>query len=77
MHNVFFQEQMHIMFYCRYLFIFINLARKPDKFNIFKGVTRNYFFMGMVVITVVLQVSNIYIYIIVQAIGKLHRTTKF
>ena len=32
-------------------------ARKPDEFNIFKGVTRNYLFMGIVGLTVVLQVS--------------------
>jgi len=35
-------------------------ARKPDSFNIFKGVTRNYLFMGIVATTVVLQVSNRY-----------------
>lgn len=32
-------------------------ARKPDEFNIFKGVTRNYLFMGIIGLTVVLQVS--------------------
>lgn len=32
-------------------------ARKPDEFNIFKGVTKNYLFMGIVGLTVVLQVS--------------------
>jgi len=32
-------------------------ARKPDEYNIFKGVTRNYLFMGIVGFTVVLQVS--------------------
>jgi len=34
-------------------------ARKPDEFNIFKGVTRNYLFMGIIGLTVVLQVSLI------------------
>jgi len=32
-------------------------ARKPDEYNIFKGVTRNYLFMGIIGLTLVLQVS--------------------
>lgn len=45
-------------------------ARKPDEFNIFKGVTRNYLFMGIVGFTVVLQV------IIVEFLGKFTTTTR-
>ncbi|XP_028196478.1 calcium-transporting ATPase 8, plasma membrane-type-like isoform X2 [Glycine soja] len=45
-------------------------ARKPDKFNIFKGVTRNYLFMGIVGITVVLQI------VIVEYLGKFTKTAK-
>ncbi|GAU40189.1 hypothetical protein TSUD_374970 [Trifolium subterraneum] len=45
-------------------------ARKPDEFNIFKGVTQNYLFMGIVGFTVVLQV------IIVEFLGKFTTTTR-
>ncbi|KAH1201218.1 Calcium-transporting ATPase 8, plasma membrane-type [Glycine max] len=45
-------------------------ARKPDKFNIFKGVTRNYLFMGIVGITVVLQI------VIIEYLGKFTKTAK-
>ncbi|CAL5184581.1 unnamed protein product [Lathyrus oleraceus] len=45
-------------------------ARKPDEFNIFKGVTRNFLFMGIVAFTVVLQV------IIVEFLGKFTKTTR-
>lgn len=45
-------------------------ARKPDEYNIFKGVTRNYLFMGIVGFTVVLQV------IIVEFLGKFTTTTR-
>ncbi|XP_045789046.1 calcium-transporting ATPase 8, plasma membrane-type-like isoform X4 [Trifolium pratense] len=45
-------------------------ARKPDEFNIFKGVTKNYLFMGIVGFTVVLQV------IIVEFLGKFTTTTR-
>jgi Ca2+-transporting ATPase len=31
-------------------------ARKPDEFNVFKGITKNKLFIGIVGITVVLQV---------------------
>ncbi|RDY04261.1 Calcium-transporting ATPase 10, plasma membrane-type [Mucuna pruriens] len=45
-------------------------ARKPDKLNIFKGVTRNYLFMGIVGITVVLQI------VIIEFLGKFTKTVK-
>ncbi|CAL9243921.1 unnamed protein product, partial [Arabidopsis halleri] len=45
-------------------------ARKPDEKNIFKGVIKNRLFMGIVVITLVLQV------IIVEFLGKFASTTK-
>ncbi|KAL6292508.1 hypothetical protein ACE6H2_000650 [Prunus campanulata] len=45
-------------------------ARKPDEFNIFKGITKNRLFMGIVAITLVLQV------IIVEFLGKFTKTVK-
>ncbi|CAF2330869.1 unnamed protein product [Brassica napus] len=45
-------------------------ARKPDEKNIFKGVIKNRLFMGIIVITLVLQV------IIVEFLGKFASTTK-
>ncbi|KAL4397586.1 calcium-transporting ATPase 10, plasma membrane-type isoform X1 [Arachis hypogaea] len=45
-------------------------ARKPDEFNIFKGVTRNYLFMGIVALTVVLQI------IIIEFLEKFVKTVK-
>ncbi|KAE9602447.1 putative calcium-transporting ATPase [Lupinus albus] len=45
-------------------------ARKPDEFNIFKGVTRNYLFMGIVGLTVVLQI------VIIEFLGKFTKTVK-
>ncbi|KAL7168511.1 hypothetical protein ACSBR2_038863 [Camellia fascicularis] len=45
-------------------------ARKPDEINIFKGVTRNYLFMGIVGLTVVLQV------IIIMFLGKFTSTVR-
>ncbi|KAF3452696.1 hypothetical protein FNV43_RR03129 [Rhamnella rubrinervis] len=39
-------------------------ARKPDEYNIFKGITKNYLFMGIVAITLVLQI------IIIEFLGK-------
>ncbi|KAK7388158.1 hypothetical protein VNO78_22965 [Psophocarpus tetragonolobus] len=45
-------------------------ARKPDKFNIFKGVTKNYLFMGIVGATIVLQI------LIVEYLGKFTKTIK-
>ncbi|CAH8279961.1 unnamed protein product [Arabidopsis lyrata] len=45
-------------------------ARKPDEKNIFKGVIKNRLFMGIVFITLVLQV------IIVEFLGKFASTTK-
>ncbi|XP_068463913.1 calcium-transporting ATPase 10, plasma membrane-type-like isoform X1 [Phaseolus vulgaris] len=45
-------------------------ARKPAKFNIFKGVTRNYLFMGIVGTTVVLQI------VIIEFLGKFTKTVK-
>ncbi|KAJ6828950.1 calcium-transporting ATPase 8, plasma membrane-type-like [Iris pallida] len=44
-------------------------ARKPDELNVFRGVTRNRLFMGIVGITVVLQV------LIVEFLGKFFKTT--
>ncbi|CAL8990457.1 unnamed protein product [Prunus brigantina] len=45
-------------------------ARKPDEFNIFKGITKNRLFMGIIAITLVLQV------IIVEFLGKFTKTVK-
>ncbi|XP_061348918.1 calcium-transporting ATPase 8, plasma membrane-type-like [Gastrolobium bilobum] len=45
-------------------------ARKPDEFNIFKGVTKNYLFMGIVGLTVVLQI------IIIEFLGKFTSTVR-
>ncbi|XP_027353594.1 calcium-transporting ATPase 8, plasma membrane-type-like [Abrus precatorius] len=45
-------------------------ARKPDEFNIFKGVTRNYLFMGIIGLTVVLQI------VIVEFLGKFTSTVR-
>ncbi|CAN6547516.1 unnamed protein product [Malus baccata var. baccata] len=43
-------------------------ARKPDEFNIFKGITKNYLFIGIVTVTLVLQI------IIVEFLGKFTKT---
>ncbi|KAF3452697.1 hypothetical protein FNV43_RR03130 [Rhamnella rubrinervis] len=45
-------------------------ARKPDEYNIFKGITKNYLFMGIVAITLVLQI------IIIEFLGKFTTTVK-
>ncbi|XP_022929647.1 calcium-transporting ATPase 10, plasma membrane-type-like [Cucurbita moschata] len=45
-------------------------ARKPDEKNIFKGVTKNYLFIGIIAITVVLQV------IIIEFLGKFTSTVR-
>nr|XP_048333648.1 calcium-transporting ATPase 9, plasma membrane-type isoform X1 [Ziziphus jujuba var. spinosa] len=45
-------------------------ARKPDEYNIFKGITKNYLFMGIVAITLVLQI------IIIEFLGKFTSTVK-
>ncbi|URD91579.1 Cation transporting ATPase, C-terminus, partial [Musa troglodytarum] len=45
-------------------------ARKPDEFNVFGGVTRNQFFMGIVGMTVVLQV------LIIEFLGKFTSTVR-
>ncbi|CAL9172696.1 unnamed protein product [Musa hybrid cultivar] len=45
-------------------------ARKPDEFNVFSGVTRNQFFMGIVGITIVLQV------LIIEFLGKFTSTVR-
>ncbi|XP_071724578.1 calcium-transporting ATPase 8, plasma membrane-type-like [Rutidosis leptorrhynchoides] len=45
-------------------------ARKPDEVNVFKGVTKNRLFMGIVAITLVLQI------IIVEFLGKFTTTTR-
>lgn len=43
-------------------------ARKPDEMNVFSGVTKNYLFIGIVAVTIVLQV------IIVEFLGKFAKT---
>ncbi|CAL0320306.1 unnamed protein product [Lupinus luteus] len=45
-------------------------ARKPDELNIFKGVTKNFLFMGIVGFTVVLQI------IIIEFLGKFTTTVR-
>ncbi|KAJ4899354.1 plasma membrane-type protein [Raphanus sativus] len=45
-------------------------ARKPDEFNIFQGVLRNHLFVGIICITIVLQV------VIVEFLGTFASTTK-
>ncbi|OWM81911.1 hypothetical protein CDL15_Pgr007950 [Punica granatum] len=45
-------------------------ARKPDEMNVFTGVTKNYLFMGIIGITLVLQV------IIIQFLGKFTSTVR-
>ncbi|XP_024019921.1 calcium-transporting ATPase 10, plasma membrane-type isoform X1 [Morus notabilis] len=45
-------------------------ARKPDEFNIFKGITKNYLFIGIVGITVVLQI------VIIEFLGKFTTTVR-
>ncbi|KAE9587701.1 putative calcium-transporting ATPase [Lupinus albus] len=45
-------------------------ARKPDELNIFKGVTKNLLFMGIVGLTVVLQI------IIIEFLGKFTTTVR-
>ncbi|XP_061990312.1 calcium-transporting ATPase 10, plasma membrane-type-like isoform X2 [Rosa rugosa] len=45
-------------------------ARKPDEFNIFKGITKNYLFMGIIAVTLVLQI------LIVEFLGKFTTTVR-
>ncbi|KAH9805644.1 calcium-transporting ATPase 8 plasma membrane-type [Citrus sinensis] len=45
-------------------------ARKPDEKNIFKGITKNRLFMGIVAVTLVLQI------LIIQFLGKFASTTR-
>ncbi|MQL78795.1 hypothetical protein Taro_011216, partial [Colocasia esculenta] len=45
-------------------------ARKPDEMNVFAGVTKNYLFMGIVVMTVVLQ------FLIIEFLGKFASTVR-
>ncbi|KAI7748740.1 hypothetical protein M8C21_027369 [Ambrosia artemisiifolia] len=45
-------------------------ARKPDEMNVFKGVTKNRLFMGIIALTVVLQV------VIVMFLGKFTTTVR-
>ncbi|KAK4838265.1 hypothetical protein QYF36_012378 [Acer negundo] len=45
-------------------------ARKPDEFNVFRGVTKNYLFIGIIVITVVLQI------LIIEFLGKFTKTVQ-
>lgn len=45
-------------------------ARKPDEFNIFAGITKNYLFMGIIAITLVLQI------VIIEFLGKFTTTVR-
>ncbi|XP_050220475.1 calcium-transporting ATPase 8, plasma membrane-type-like [Mercurialis annua] len=45
-------------------------ARKPDELNVFEGITKNHLFIGIVAVTLVLQV------IIIEFIGKFTSTVK-
>ncbi|PON79530.1 P-type ATPase [Parasponia andersonii] len=45
-------------------------ARKPDEYNIFKGITKNYLFIGIVGITLILQI------IIIEFLGKFTKTVR-
>ncbi|XP_024382480.1 calcium-transporting ATPase 8, plasma membrane-type [Physcomitrium patens] len=45
-------------------------ARRPDKFNIFEGIHKNYLFLGIILIEVILQ------FVIVQFLNKFAQTTK-
>ncbi|KAI8015116.1 Calcium-transporting ATPase 8, plasma membrane-type [Camellia lanceoleosa] len=45
-------------------------ARKPDQFNVFKGVTKNYLFMGIVGLTLVFQI------LIIMFLGKFTTTVR-
>ncbi|XP_056692363.1 calcium-transporting ATPase 8, plasma membrane-type isoform X1 [Spinacia oleracea] len=45
-------------------------ARKPDRINIFEGVLRNQLFMGVVAVTIIVQV------VIVEFLGKFAKTTR-
>ncbi|KAB2613258.1 calcium-transporting ATPase 9 [Pyrus ussuriensis x Pyrus communis] len=45
-------------------------ARKPEEINVFRGVTKNYLFMGIIGITLVLQI------IIVMFLGKFTKTVR-
>ncbi|KAG0466022.1 hypothetical protein HPP92_020186 [Vanilla planifolia] len=45
-------------------------ARKPDEMNVFKGVTKNHLFMGIVGMTIVLQV------VIIEFLGKFTKTVR-
>lgn len=45
-------------------------ARKPDEFNVFKGITKNRLFMGIVGLTLILQV------IIIEFLGKFTSTVR-
>ncbi|KAH9624541.1 hypothetical protein KSS87_017751 [Heliosperma pusillum] len=45
-------------------------ARKPEEFNVFKGVTQNKLFMGIIAVTVVLQI------VIIEFLGKFTSTVK-
>ncbi|ONK69554.1 uncharacterized protein A4U43_C05F24190 [Asparagus officinalis] len=45
-------------------------ARKPDEMNVFKGITRNHLFMGIIGITILLQV------LIIEFLGKFTSTVR-
>uniref|UniRef100_A0A7N2L7S3 Cation-transporting P-type ATPase C-terminal domain-containing protein n=1 Tax=Quercus lobata TaxID=97700 RepID=A0A7N2L7S3_QUELO len=45
-------------------------ARKPDEFNVFRGITKNHCFMGIVGVTVLLQV------VIINFLGKYASTVR-
>ncbi|GAU38010.1 hypothetical protein TSUD_205500 [Trifolium subterraneum] len=59
----------HLIFIAILVFNEFN-ARKPDEFNIFKGVTRNYLFMVIVGLTIVLQI------VIIEFLGTFTKTVK-
>ncbi|KAI0497029.1 hypothetical protein KFK09_023357 [Dendrobium nobile] len=45
-------------------------ARKPDEMNVFTGVTKNHLFMGIIGITLVLQI------VIIEFLGKFSKTVR-
>ncbi|KAM6563257.1 hypothetical protein CsatB_023255 [Cannabis sativa] len=45
-------------------------ARKPDEYNIFAGITKNYLFMGIIAITLALQI------VIIEFLGKFTTTVR-
>lgn len=35
-------------------------ARRPEKFNIFEGIHKNYLFLGVIIVTIILQVGQVH-----------------